>query len=132
MSFTTCLHTYFLFEQGGITVEVPAGWSQYREPIISPDSKVIHNDPSRTTSSIAIGSAREVERIYFDVPMGADVAPVVMTGKGADGKPKRLEFLRSESMPHVVVWNIGDNAGSRPKDLPQDDVDRYVCVEPGV
>jgi len=132
VSFTTCLHTYFLFEQGGISVDVPAGWSQFREPIISPESKVTDNEATRPAGAIAIGSAREVERIYFDVPMGADAAPVVMTGKGADGQVKRLEFLRSESMPHVVVWNIGDNAGSRPKDLPQEDVDRYVCVEPGV
>ncbi|POY71415.1 hypothetical protein BMF94_5727 [Rhodotorula taiwanensis] len=121
LPFQALLHAYFRLPEGVLPPQV----------LVSPLHNLAYND--KVTGEQKVNEGRkvvdvdgpkgEVDRVYFRAP---DELTIAYKGRTEMVKVKKT------NLPDAVLWNPGPEKGKTIKDMHENGVDSYICLEPGL
>lgn len=120
--FSTVLHSYFSVNEMPVTVRGFQGLSGLLNgaPFTDHDAAVV------------VGGETETQRLYPHVQSAVSWETKAAPSAGGVASTKRLTLTKSNSLPDVVLWNVGAQNAKGMADLERGGDQRYLCVESGV
>ncbi|GAA5866148.1 hypothetical protein JCM3774_004098 [Rhodotorula dairenensis] len=121
LPFQALLHAYFRLPEGvrpAQTLVSPLEHLAYTDKVTGEQKVTEHRNVVDVD-----GPKGEIDRVYFRAPDELTIA--------YKGRPELVKVTKT-NLPDAVLWNPGPEKGKTIKDMHENGVDSYICLEPGL